>query len=111
MRALFTEYVVWLGLSLDFQNYEDELSHLPGKYVPPLGQLYLLLAEERIAGCVALRPFDTTPEGSRRCEMKRLFVRKKFRGQGFGRLLAQHIIERARTLGYDEMLLDTFASM
>lgn len=111
VRRLFEEYAAWLGISLDFQDFAVELASLPGKYARPDGRLYLALIDGEAAGCIALRHFDTNPDGSRRCEMKRLFVRDRFRGHGLGELLAKQIIEDAREIDYTEMLLDSFTHM
>ena len=51
---------------------------------------------------VALRKLDET-----RCELKRLYVRPAFRGQGLARLLTEQILRDARTIGYRKILLDT----
>ena len=106
VRALFTEYTGSLGIDLDFQNYTDEFDHLPGKYTRPDGRLYLALADEKPAGCIALRPID-----SHRCEMKRLYVKPEFRRMSIARKLMLQVIEDAREIGYQEMMLDTLASM
>ena len=76
-RELFREYEAWLEVDLCFQNFEKELAELPGGYAPPDGRLLLAVADEKVAGCVALRKI-----GDATCEIKRLFVRQEFRGQG-----------------------------
>jgi putative acetyltransferase len=105
-RTLFEQYGAWLGIDLSFQGFAAELAGLPGLYVPPRGRLLLALASGEAAGCVALRPLEEPV-----CEMKRLFVRPAFRGQGFGKRLVERIVEEARAIGYSKMRLDTLPSM
>ena len=63
-----------------------------------------------LAGCCALRLAEDV-DYVNAAEMKRLFVRKAFRGFGLGRLLAESILEAAVRLGYDCVLLDTLDDM
>lgn len=102
VTALFREYEASLPFDLSFQNFEQELAGLPGRYAPPSGQMLLAKCGGAFAGCVALRQIG---EGT--CEMKRLFVQPAFRGKGIGRALAQAIIEEGRRIGYKRMRLDT----
>ena len=106
IRTLFGEYADMLDFGLDFQNFEEELANLPGDYVRPKGCLLLAIYKGQSVGCVGLRKLS---EGV--CEMKRLYVREQFRGLGFGRVLAEAVIEEARKIGYNYMRLDTVPSM
>ncbi len=101
-KMLFKEYAEWLGVDLGFQNFQEELDSIPGKYALPSGRLVIAKYDGDIAGCAAVRKLE---DGV--CEMKRLFVREKFRGKGIGEALAKRIVEDARKIGYKKMRLDT----
>jgi len=104
-RVLFEEYAAGLGLSLCFQNFDQELANLPGAYAPPTGRLLLAFIDDKLAGCVGLRKI-----GEGVCEMKRLFVRTEYRGLGLGRKLMKAIITEAQSIGYQQMRLDTLSA-
>ena len=112
-RSLFREYADTMpGIDLCFQNFEQELAHLPGSYAPPGGRLLLAAEENEIAGCVALRRLGAEDDADGDlCEMKRLYVRTQFRGRRLGHELAERIIEEARRIGYRRMRLDTLPMM
>lgn len=110
VRDMFREYAEALGVDLCFQGFEDELANLPGDYAAPRGALLLAQVEGAVAGCCALRPLDTA-DYPNAAEMKRLFVRKAFRGFGLGRELAEAMLDCARRAGYACVLLDTLDSM
>ena len=101
-RGLFEEYASGIGISLCFQNFDQELKNLPGDYAPPDGRLLLATENDQLAGCIALRKLAPGV-----CEMKRLFLRPAYRGQGLGKILVESIIDEARQLGYTHMRLDT----
>ncbi|MSO56547.1 MAG: GNAT family N-acetyltransferase [Acidobacteria bacterium] len=105
-RGLFEEYAKWLAIDLSFQGFAEEVANLPGEYAASEGTLLLGLIDGAAAGCVAVRRFDDAV-----CEMKRLYVRRQFRGKGCGRGLARRAIEWVRGARYDRVLLDTLPSM
>jgi len=110
VRELFAEYAESLDIDLCFQQFDAELDSLPGDYAAPRGALLLALVDGTAAGCCALRPVDNA-DYSNASEMKRLFVRKAFRGFGLGRQLAEAMIDAARQAGYACVLLDTLDEM
>lgn len=103
VRELLREYEASLGVSLDFQGFNDEVADLPGAYAPPRGAL---LIASNDAGCVALRRIDEET-----CELKRLYVRPAWRGHGLGRRLTLAALQRARELDYRRVRLDTLPGM
>lgn len=110
VRDIFREYAATLTVDLDFQNFDQELADLPGDYAPPRGALLLARVDGTLAGCCALRPMDCS-DYPNAAEMKRLFVRKAFRGFGLGRQLTESILDEARRAGYSTVLLDTLDEM
>ena len=106
VRVLFREYVHELGVDLNFQDFEQELSTLPGKYAEPKGRLYLAYDHTEAIACIALRPFDEHVG-----EVKRLYVKPSHRRQDISKILAENIIEEARKIGYQRLVLDTLNTM
>jgi putative acetyltransferase len=110
VRVLFLEYAGSLSIDLCFQNFEAELSGLPGVYAAPAGTLLLALVDGQPAGCGALRALPDA-DYPNACEMKRLYVPRSFRRFGLGRMLAQQLMDLATRAGYSCMLLDTLDEM
>jgi carbonic anhydrase len=110
VRQFFRNYAGWLGVDLSYQNFDEEMATLPGRYAAPEGRLFYaevdVNGEKCGAGCVGIRPFA---EGV--CELKRLYVEPTQRGLGVGRKLALAAIRAARQIGYRKILLDTLPAM
>ena len=113
IRSLFQEYTELLLANepafrqyLDLQHYDQETAHPERKYGLPEGRLYLARWDGAAAGCAGLRRLDVN-----RCELKRLYVRPAFRGRQIGEALLLRLIDDARSIGYQHMLLDTLPFM
>ena len=107
--GLFSEYMDMLlegdptfAEYLQIQNYDDELRDLSRKYGLPDGRLYLAYWGGELAGSIALRKID-----DENCELKRLYIKPKFRRNGIAKALVLRLIDDAREIGYQHMLLDT----
>lgn len=92
--------------SLAQQNYDEEILHLEEKYGPPKGQIYLVLVDGELAGCVGMKPSDDS-----HAELKRLYVRPAFRGRNLGETLTRRIMDDARKAGYRYLRLDTLPGL
>jgi GNAT superfamily N-acetyltransferase len=106
VQELWGEYWQSLGLSLDFQDFGDELRTLPGKYAPPAGRLFLVRIDGEPAATAALRPLRPGA-----CEAKRLYVRPAYRRRGVAGSLLAALIEEARRSGYRHLYGDTLTTM
>ena len=106
VRALLREYPSQVPVPLEVLDFEAWLDTLPGPYGPPGGRLLVARYEGEPAGCVALRGL-----GGGAAEVKRLYVRERFRGLGLARALVQELIDIARQIGYARLRLDTHESM
>ena len=103
---MFGEYSALVSEALCFQNFDEEREALPGAYAPPGGVLLIARDADAAAGCVALRRLDGATG-----EMKRMYVRERYRGTGLGRRLAAAVIEEAKKRGCRRLVLDTLPKL
>jgi GNAT superfamily N-acetyltransferase len=106
VQGLWREYWGSFGLPLDFQGFGEELKGLPGVYGAEGGALLLAKHGNEPAGTIALRRQD-----ARAGEVKRLYLRPKYRGQGLGRRLLEAVMKRAIAVKYEFLYADTLPAM
>lgn len=102
VKELIIEYINSLNRDLSFQNINSELNSLKTKYSYPNGRIITAIVDDKVVGCVAFYKHS-----SKRCEMKRLYVKKEYRNLKIGNTLVENIILLAKKDGYREMVLDT----
>jgi GNAT superfamily N-acetyltransferase len=76
------------------------------RYRRPDGAFLVALADDRPAGCVALRALDPGV-----AEVKRLWVDATLRGQGVASRLMRAIEDHARSIGISRLQLDTNSAL
>lgn len=122
--TLAREYVTWMVAEVQNHypdlhipaftadhNYDDVRQKFPGVHVPPHGFLRVAMANhdmegEQVAGCIALARLSDTS-----CEMRTLYVRPAFRGEGVARKLVEALLHEADKMGYERVRLDTLRFM
>lgn len=72
------------------------------EFAPPHGAFLIGFSDDEAIGCAGLRRHS---DGV--VEIKRMFVRAAHRRNGYGRWLLQALEERARSLGYGRVILET----
>jgi len=105
-RVLFKEYADTLGVDLSFQDFEKELRTIHIQYNKPEGGLLLVYLNDNPVACTGVRKSD-----ERTAELKRMFVKKEYRGQRIGVELLKHSLNMAKNLGYEKIRLDTLENM
>lgn len=100
------DYIRWLEMDLSFQDIDTELSTFSAMYGPPNGLFLLARHGADLCGGAGLRRLEVDI-----CEMKRLFVYDRFKGQGIGGRLCSALIRAAMRSGYRKMRLDTLGRM
>ncbi|MDW3190833.1 MAG: GNAT family N-acetyltransferase [Cytophagales bacterium] len=103
---LFKEYADQIETDLSFQNFDEEMENIEHQYSKPWGTLYLIYQKEALAGCFAIRKFESTI-----CELKRMYLRTSARGSGLGKTMLLEAIEAAKSMQYQKMRLDTLPTM
>ncbi len=114
VRELFTEYLRWVCPRIyeEYQAVFDAESIIVNDmekidiFLPPKGILLLAYEDSSLAGCACTRTI-----GNQIAELKRMFVRPRFRRKGIGRLLANETIKAVRQMKYSVLRLDSAGFM
>ena len=100
---LFKEYKNELNVDVSFQPSDE----MEAKVTKVYDEIYVALVDDKVAGCIAFHKMANKTD----CEIKRLFVREKFRGLHIGKLLLQHAIDEVKKLNYNAIYLDTLTTL
>ncbi|MDX1415146.1 MAG: GNAT family N-acetyltransferase [Candidatus Promineifilaceae bacterium] len=108
--VLIREYLVWLnervqrdyGLLFDVEAMMKSDLTETEKFMPPDGRFYLVLSGDRAAGIGCLKNL-----GRGAAEIQRMYVAPNVRGKGIGRAIVERLIDDARTIGYDQLRLES----
>lgn len=117
VRQLFLEYAAEFGWELDPASMlAREIEDLPGPYAAPRGVILVARVNEDVAGVLGLQPIPAAArargsETESFGELKRLYVRPKYRRLGLARALMRRAEEEGRVRGYESLVLTTSAEL
>ena len=110
VREIFWEYLQWangnlqlhFGIEFDIAAMLEHDVEEIAIFMPPQGRLLLALDGAVVAGCACLRT-----QHPQIAELKRMYVRPNYRGQGIGRALVAALMDAVRQAGYRSLRLDS----
>ena len=100
IKSLFVEYSQIKGAEGCFVSFEKELADLATFYKG--GAILVGFEDETPIATIALRKVDDIT-----AEVKRLFIKPEHRGKGYSRKMLDAMFQRAKSLGYKEVMLTT----
>ncbi len=104
VKPLFLEYSQIKGAESCFVSFDKEIADLNEYYKG--GALLVGYKKNKPVSCVALKKIN-----DKSCEGKRLFIKPEYRGNGYARILLHAMIEKAKALGFTEIVFTTKPSV
>lgn len=92
-----------VGIPYSPKDRHADVANVESNYMTN-GCFWCLIDDNNVIGTIAIRKID---DAKRIVELKRMFVLPEFQGNGYGRLLLEHAVKRAREQEYKKICLDT----
>ncbi|KAJ1211654.1 hypothetical protein NDU88_007011 [Pleurodeles waltl] len=103
---------IWFASNYIFTSYiqailQEDLLDIQRYYLDKKGfGFWVAEAHGKVIGTVAALPYFNAAGGSK-VELKRMYVKKEYRGQGLGKAFCRKLIYFARQEGYSTIVLET----
>ena len=111
IKLILTEYMTFIAnemikppwnFNLDVEYGVDFTMNNLDKFAEPDGRLLLVEVDGEIAGTISLRKIREDAG-----EIKRMYVKPKFRGKKLGNLMVEKVISISEENGFSKLFLDT----
>ena len=111
IRIILKEYLLFIAkelirppwdFNLDVENEVNFTMNNLDKFAEPDGRLLLVEVDSEIAGTISLRKIREDAG-----EIKRMYVKPKFRGKKLGNLMVEKVISISEENGFTKLFLDT----
>ena len=111
IRIILNEYLSFIAkeltkvpwnFNLDVEHEVNFTMNNLDKFAEPDGRLLLVEVDSEIAGTISLRKIREDAG-----EIKRMYVKPKFRGEKLGNLMIEKVISISEENGFSKLFLDT----
>lgn len=99
--TMITTVLAGYGMSLDFNGPDNDLKNIDGNYFKKGGIFYIAESKGNIIGSVGVCNIYNN-----RCQLRKMYLLKDYRGQGCGRMLLEKAINFAIISEYKKMELE-----
>jgi len=107
VRKLVFSVLAEYGLKNDPTGTDLDMDDIQASYFDRGGVFEVVEADDgRIVGTVALYPLSKGV-----CELRKMYLSPEARGKGLGKQLMERMLDRARSLGFTRMVLETAAPL
>ncbi|MBE0537720.1 MAG: GNAT family N-acetyltransferase [Phycisphaerae bacterium] len=103
IREMVFDVLIEYGLQPDPECIDADLNDIEQSYIHPGGTFLVLeMPDGRIIGACGLYPVD-----EHTCELRKMYLRRNWRGKGHGRRMMEHALTEARQRRFTRMTLET----
>ena len=88
---------------------DETTDHLSDVFLEPRSAYFVVDIDGKLAGGAGIFPTKGLPEDT--CELVKMYVDKKFRGNGYGQVLLEKCFDRARKEGYKKMYIESMPEL
>ncbi len=89
--------------------YDDTTDDLFAVFASAGSRYFVVELDDEVVGGGGIFPTEGLPEGT--CELVKLYLHKKARGKGIGKILISNCFEAAKELGYQKVYLETMPEL
>jgi len=106
IRAIFPEF----GLALVGTAYEDKETPIMFESYQASNEIYFVLEEDgEVLGGAGIKPLNDFENDV--CELQKMYFSPKIRGKGYGKLLFNMCLEKAKKIGYKKCYLESASQL
>ena len=91
-----------LQMGVNIREYTTKFLEELSSYLPPDGIYYMIKKNNSIIGMGALRKIKSGVG-----EIKRMYIKPKYRGNGYGKELLEQLLKKVKEFGFSSVRLDT----